>query len=118
MNSSKPYKVRTAFVGQEAAYSDLPLNSDLKLLIEPYLDRRVLLKQFEDEIDRWEQNFATSAASTSTRHPAILTVCTSRMKIKCFVRSTPELVERNVREVLRCQDCTALGDWRLRPHSA
>lgn len=33
---------------------DSSLNSDRELLIEPYLNRRVLLKELEDEIDWWE----------------------------------------------------------------
>lgn len=47
--------------------SDLALNSDSQLFVEPDLNCAVLLKELEDEVDRRKQDFALAAA-TSVGH--------------------------------------------------
>jgi len=44
---------------------DSSLNSDRQLLVKPYLNRRVLLKELEDEVNWWEQDFASTSSAAS-----------------------------------------------------
>lgn len=48
-------------------YPDLPLDTDSKLLIEPYLYRRVLLQQFEDKVDGRKEHPSATSTTTSSR---------------------------------------------------
>jgi hypothetical protein len=53
--------------------SNSALNSDRQLLVKPYLNRRMLLQELEDEIDGWQKDFA-STASTSSVHDGFVWV--------------------------------------------
>jgi hypothetical protein len=48
-----------------AAHPNSAFNSDRQLLVQPDLDRRVLLEKLEDKIDGWEQDLASTASSAS-----------------------------------------------------
>lgn len=50
------------------AYSNLSLNSDRQLLIQPNLNRRVLLQQLEDEVDWWEKDSASTPSAWTSGH--------------------------------------------------
>ncbi len=45
-------------------HSDFAFNSDCKLLVEPYLDCRMLLQKFEYKVDWWEKDLASTAAAS------------------------------------------------------
>ena len=50
------------------AYSNLSLDSDRQLLVQPDLNRRVLLQQLEDEVDRWEKDSASTTSAWTSGH--------------------------------------------------
>lgn len=50
------------------AYPDFSLDSDLKLLIEPNLHGRMLLKKLENEVDGREEDFTSSTSSGTAAH--------------------------------------------------
>lgn len=56
------------YIDSSTAYSNLSLNSDLELLIEPDLNGRVLLKKLEDEVDWREKDFTPSTSSGAAAH--------------------------------------------------
>jgi hypothetical protein len=59
------HQLGTALSHVDFTYSNSALNSDRQLLVEPYLNRRMLLKKLEDEINRWQKDFAPTASTSS-----------------------------------------------------
>lgn len=51
--------------GVLSTHSNLALNSDLQLLVQPDLNRGVLLKKLEDEMDWQEEDLAPSTAAAT-----------------------------------------------------
>ena len=47
------------------AHPNSAFNSDRQLLVQPDLDRRVLLEKLEDKIDGWQQDLASTTSSAS-----------------------------------------------------
>jgi hypothetical protein len=63
------------------SYPDLPLYSDGKLLVEPYRNRSLLLKELEDEVDGRQKDFAPSTATAS--HYVVSLECLRWMELRC-----------------------------------
>lgn len=52
-------------------YPNFAFYSNSELLKEPYGDWRTLLKETEDEVDRWEEDFSASTAAVVSAGHAV-----------------------------------------------
>lgn len=50
---------------RDGAYPDGSLDSDSKLLVQPYRDLGACLKELEDVVDGWQEHLSTSSSAAS-----------------------------------------------------